>query len=70
MKIKRLLEAPTLAMKNVIETADGRYMAFDVSPYRKLTEADLSPLPHYQAAGNNASEMPEYVLPLYGLEKI
>lgn len=42
---------------------------FARSPFREITETDLSPLPGYIAKGNNAEEAPEYLYRVYGFEK-
>jgi len=69
MKIRSLYEAPTFPWHFVLETVDGRLMKFFINPARKITEEDLSPVPGYQARGNNSREVEDYVYSMYGLEK-
>ncbi len=69
MKIKKLFESPQFPWHMVLETLDGRYMQFFITPFRHITESDLQPVPGYQAKGNNAIEAAGYFYQMYGLEK-
>lgn len=69
MKIKRLFETPSMPMYMVIETPDGRYAKFFITPARKITEKDLQPVPYYRVIGKAAEEAKEYMYKMYGLTK-
>lgn len=69
MKIKRLFNSNNYPAHMVAETVDGNFVKFLATPFRKIQENDLSPLPYYQAKGKNAEEAPDYVYKSYGLEK-
>ena len=68
MKVKAVYQAYTFPNHYVVETLDGRYMAFRITPYRNITEDDLTPMPAYRPAGNNAAIMPEYEYRKFGIE--
>lgn len=53
----------------VIETVDGEFKKFLITPYRNIKEKDLISLKTYTAKGNRAEEVPDYLLKFYGLEK-
>ncbi len=70
MKIKKMYNPESLPDFYVIETLDGKFFRFNVTPFRKITEKDLIPIPHYVAKGNNALEAFEFIYRFYGLEKV
>lgn len=70
MKIKKLYLARCLPAQYVVETLDGKFFGFYHTPFRKVEEKDLIPLPGYMAVGNNSEEAAKYIYKLYGLEKI
>ena len=69
MKIKKLYNPPSAPMHLVIETVEGKFFKFFITPFRKITEKDLSPLPGFVPKGNNSTEAFGYMYKLYGLEK-
>ena len=68
MKVKAVYNTLNMPEHFVLETLDGQKMMARRSPYRTITEADLSPAPGYQLTGKNAEPMPEYIYRFYGLE--
>lgn len=69
MKIKMLFGDASLPAHMVAETLNGKFIKFLSTPFRKVEEEELSPLPYYRAIGRNAEEAPEYIYRQYGLEK-
>lgn len=69
MKIKKLFRAGGYTNYMIMETIDGEYKKFYISPARKISEKDLTPAPYYQAKGKNAEEAESYIYKMYGLEK-
>ena len=53
----------------VLETTDGSYKKFFISPFREITEKDLTSLPHWTPQGLNAAEAEPCMYKFYGLEK-
>lgn len=69
MKIKKLFRFGGYVNHMVLETVDGEYKKFYISPARKIVESDLTPVPYYRAKGKNAEEAESYIYKMYGLEK-
>lgn len=69
MRIKKLFWFGPYVNYMVLETVEGEYKKFYISPARKITESDLTPVPYYQAKGKNAEEAEPYIYKMYGLEK-
>lgn len=69
MRIKTLFRFGPYVNYMVLETVEGEYKKFYISPARKITESDLTPVPYYQAKGKNAEEAEPYIYKMYGLEK-
>lgn len=69
MKIKKLFQSDILFYYMVLETTDGQYKKFFISPFRKLSEEDLTPIPHWHPSGVNGIEADPYMYKFYGLEK-
>ena len=69
MKIKKLYNPVSSPLHLVVETTEGEFFKFIATPYRKITEKDLTPLPGFRALGNNGKEAEEYLYRFYGLEK-
>lgn len=70
MLIKKLFKADCFFNLMVIETLNGEYKKFNICPFRKITEKDLSPLPYWNPAGQNGEEAESYMYRMYGLEKV
>lgn len=69
MKVKKLFKDCGLAYRHVVQLCDGRFACFLMSPFRKISEKDLTELPHYRAVGIRAEEAEDYMYKWYGLEK-
>ena len=69
MKIRKLYNPPSSPMHMVVETVEGRFLKFFITPFRKITEKDLSPLPGFVPNGNNGTEAFDYMYRFYGFEK-
>lgn len=69
MKIKKLYAFGPLVNHYVVQTVDGTFAKFRITPFRTISEADLTPVPFYRAEGNNGEEAPDYLYKLYGLTK-
>ena len=70
MKVRKLYNPPSAPMHLVIETVGGEFFKFNITPFRKITEKDLSPLPAFVPIGNNGTEAYAYMYRFYGLEKV
>lgn len=69
MKIKKLYATEKYPNVYVLETLEGEFYKFFITPYRKVTEKDLHPVPFYRPIGNMGIEARDYNYKLYGLEK-
>ena len=70
MKVKKLYASLNTPSHFTVEMPDGRFCKFIITPFRKITEKDLSPLPGFFPKGNNGKEAKSYFYKFYGLEKI
>lgn len=68
MKIKKLFIGIGLPYCCVIQLLDGSFAKFFISPFRNITEKDLSII-YYIPSGKHKEEAPEYLYHLYGFEK-
>lgn len=68
MKIRRLFKE-SVGYNMVVEMENGSFSNFLMTPMRKITEIDLTPIPYYRAVGKAAEEAPEYMYTMYGLTK-
>lgn len=69
MKIKKVYKANNLSNRYVVQKCNGEYASFLVSPFRRVKEEELSKMPFFQAVGNNAEEVEDYMYRFYGFEK-
>lgn len=69
MKIRKLFRSYCFPYHMVIETINGEYKKFFISPARKIEEKDLSLLPYWSPVGRNSVEAESYMYKMYGLEK-
>ena len=71
MKVKKLYNVPNYSQTHlVVETTDGKFYSFNHTPFRKITEDDLSPLHGFIPKGNHDQEAPDFMYCIYGLEKV
>lgn len=70
MKVRKLYLAKCLENDMVVETENGESKKFNIAPFRNLKESDLKPVPYFKPEGENGTEAPSYMYPLYGLEKV
>lgn len=70
MKVKKLYASLNSLPYFIVEMPDGKFYKFIITPFRKVTEKDLSPLPYFIPRGNNGKEAKSYFYKFYGLEKI
>lgn len=68
MKVKKMFIS-NFVNQYVVKKTDGTYARFFITPFRKLSEADLIPVPFYPEKGENAEEVSWYIYKLYGLCK-
>lgn len=69
MKIKKLYASGKFVNNYVVKTVDDTFARFRITPFRTITEADLTPVPFYCDEGNNGEEAADYIYKLYGLTK-
>lgn len=69
MKIRKLFRSNCFPYHMVIETINGEYKKFLISPAKRIEEKDLSPLPYWNPVGRNSGEAESYMYKMYGLEK-
>lgn len=69
MKIKKLFKDSGMLQHHVMQLCDGSYVRFFITPYRKISERDITQVPHYTPAGNRGEEAENHLYKLYGLEK-
>ena len=53
----------------VIELQDGTLKHFNLTPFRKITDADLKPYKGYHPRKMKGQPLPDYLYRFYGLEK-
>src|SRR5690606_24842981 len=71
IKIKGAWYVKSLPESVVVEFEDGRMATFYHSPVKKITEADCTPYRGlHPTVGDNNPAVPDYMLPLYGLEVV
>lgn len=68
MIVKNAWYAKSLPRHSVVEMEDGRFYAFRDSPFRVLTEKDLTPL-QSSVRCMKKDEIPDHTLKFYGLER-
>lgn len=69
MKVKKLYQAERLPRHMVLETPDGKFFMFYMTPFRPIQAADLTPVPHYYPVGHAGLEATPFQYRMYGLEK-
>ena len=70
MEIRKLYESGQFPYHMVVEGINGGFSKFYIIPARRITEADLSPLPFYLPKGKNGKEAAPYVYQMYGFTKV
>ena len=71
MKIKKLFKSLNYPYHMVVKTEDNQYKAFLMTPFREITEQDLStPIPAFIEKGNKAEEAEEYMYKCYKLQNV
>lgn len=69
MLIRKLFETSGSLSHMVLETIDGEFKKFFISPFRKIEEKDLSNVPCWRPVGRNGEETAEYMYRFYGFQK-
>lgn len=70
MKIRKLYRSSNRLNTMVVQTMDGKFYYFFDTPFRKVKESELRPLPAYIARGRQDEEAAEYFYQFYGFEKV
>lgn len=69
MKIKKLFKDCGMPYHHVVQFYDGSFAKFVITPFRKITDKDLSKLAYYPDTGRKSAEAELYMYKFYGLEK-
>lgn len=67
MKVKNLFMPACLPAHFVIEQLNGKFGIFNIVPFRKIKESDISPLLVFHPMTKDAA--PAYMYTMYGLER-
>lgn len=67
MKVQKAIFVCSLGFRKSVVKKDGQYYSFNITPFRSLTEKDLTVVPLYRET-KSQQEMPDYLLRFYGLE--
>ena len=73
MKVKAACWPNLLPRCGLIELEDGSRYTFRLTPYRKICEADLNPVPGYDGLRSiyiTGSKMANWEMRIYGLELV
>lgn len=67
MKVQKAIFVSSLGFDKSIVKLNDKYYSFEITPFRNLTEKDLTLIPYFQET-KTQEEMPDYLLRFYGLE--
>ncbi len=69
MKINGAWYVAELPTEIVVEMSDGKLFHFNLTPFRKISDADLKPYKGYHPRKMKGQPLPDYLYRFYGLEK-
>lgn len=67
MKVQKVIFVSSLDFEKSVIKKDDKYYSFQITPFRQLTEDDLTLIPYFRET-KTQEEMPNYLLRFYGLE--
>lgn len=68
MKVKKMFTPECLPAHYVVEDENGEFGIFNIAPFRKISESDISPLAVFRPMKKDEAQT--YMYKMYGLELI